>query len=639
MTAKILNVRRLQRFRGEACEELEFAPGVNVMIGEPNAGKTKWLQILDYLFGDTGVVEDALGEDVATLYDRARVELTIAGEPLALERRWKEKGGRTKLLVNGEPMPANEFSAFFLQQLNLPVVRIPKGDPYSENTWPELSWRTLLRHLYRREDSWHEFILKQPESDQHAAVVLFLGAAPAVFSSDYARLVEAQKQQAKIEAQKANFEQTVQDVARELVTVEEATAGFTRDSLAAAIKQLEDAAAARQARRDEMLGNLRQAAEASAAEENARQAETFAKYGAQLEAARSLHAELRQQVEYGSERITELTLRLNSARNELAKLERTRAAGDILGPLRVTHCPVCDRSVSPRNADPGECYLCHQPVEQIAEPARATSIRLDFERQQLKEEGTELEGLVEQRKAEDAVARLRLRDVAEEISRLEALLQPVRSAAAWLLPAELTVSDQETGRFQERVRQLQRIGVTLERREELARRADELRANVARLRSAVQEKKAEPEFTQLGDQLADAMTDYLNALDAPDRERWGHRNISVVVTEGSLRLLVDRQPWARKLGAHMRAYLFLAYQYALLKLCRSEPFMYPGLLLIDFPANLSELGISDQENYLLQPFVKLLAREDLLGLQLIAAGRAFADLGGARRIDLPRRSG
>ncbi|NVJ15322.1 hypothetical protein [Myxococcus sp. AM010] len=410
MTAKILNVLRLQRFRGEVCEELEFSPGVNVMIGEPNAGKTKWLQILDYLFGDTGVVEDALGQDVATIYDRARVELTIAGEPLTLERRWKEKGGRTKILVNGDPVPAAEFSAFFLQQLNLPVVRIPKGDPYSENTWPELSWRTLLRHIYRKEDSWHEFILKQPESDQHAAVVLFLGAAPAVFSSDYARLVEAQKQQAKLEAQKANFEQTVQDVARELVTVEEATAGFTRDSLAAAIKQLEDEAVARQARREEMLANLRQAAEARAAEENARQAEVFARYGAELEAARTRRAQLRQQVEYGSERITELTLRLNSARNELAKLERTRAAGDILGPLRVTHCPVCDRPVSPRNADPGACHLCHQPVEQTAEPDRATSLRLDFERQQLKEEGAELEGLVDQLKAEDSVARLQLRD-------------------------------------------------------------------------------------------------------------------------------------------------------------------------------------------------------------------------------------
>lgn len=133
------------------------------------------------------------------------------------------------------------------------------------------------------------------------------------------------------------------------------------------------------------------------------------------------------------------------------------------------------------------------------------------------------------------------------------------------------------------------------------------------------------------------MTDYLNALNGPDRTRWGTRQVSVTVTEERLRLLVDRQPWQRMLGAHLRAYFFLAYQYALLKLSRVEPFAYPGLLLIDFPANLSEIGISAQENYLLRPFVDLLERDEFKGAQLIAAGRAFAGLSGARQIDLPRR--
>jgi hypothetical protein len=637
MTARILNVQRLQRFSGDVCEELEFASGVNVIVGEPNAGKTKWLQTLDYLLGDTGTVEDALGEEVVAHYDRARVELLIDGEPLILERRWKEKGGRTKLLINDESVPASEFSAFFLQHLGLPLVRIPKGDPYSENTWPDLSWRMLLRHLYRREDSWHEFIVKQIEAEQHAAVVLFLGAAPAVFSSDYARLVEAQKQQTRLEAQKATFEQTVQEIAREMVTVEEASAGFTRDSLAAAIRQLEEQVAAGQAQRTAALESLRRDAEAGAAEASSSQAETFAKYGTALEAARARRTQLRQQVERGTERIASLTLRLNSARSELAKLDRARSAGDILGPLRVTHCPVCDRAVSPQAAPPHECYLCHQPLTQPTETGKSTTARLDFERQQLKEEASELEGLLERLKAEDAEARLLGQDVEEEITRLEGLLRPVRTAAAWILPPELAVADQETGRLQERIRQLQRIGTTLDRREELARRVDALRQDIARLKSAVQEKKAEPEFTELGDRLAAAMTDYLNALNGPDRARWGPRQVSVTVTEERLRLLVDRQPWQRMLGAHLRAYFFLAYQYALLKLCRTEPFAYPGLLLIDFPANLSEIGISAQENYLLRPFVDLLERDEFKGMQLIAAGRAFAGLRGARQIDLPRR--
>ncbi len=51
-----------------------------------------------------------------------------------------------------------------------------------------------------------------------------------------------------------------------------------------------------------------------------------------------------------------------------------------------------------------------------------------------------------------------------------------------------------------------------------------------------------------------------------------------------------------------------------------------------------EFGISDQENYLLRLFVRLLESAELNGSQLIAAGRGFAGFEGAHRIDLlPRR--
>ena len=152
-------------------------------------------------------------------------------------------------------------------------------------------------------------------------------------------------------------------------------------------------------------------------------------------------------------------------------------------------------------------------------------------------------------------------------------------------------------------------------------------------------RDAEPDFVALGDQLADAMTGYLNALDARDRERWGGRAVSVTVTRQVAQLLVDRKPWSRKLGANLRAYFLLAYHYAWLRLSRTEPFCHPGLVVLDFPANLGEFTSStaDQERYLLAPFVGLLSRPDMQGMQLIAAGRAFTRLPGAHRVDLSRR--
>jgi hypothetical protein len=112
---------------------------------------------------------------------------------------------------------------------------------------------------------------------------------------------------------------------------------------------------------------------------------------------------------------------------------------------------------------------------------------------------------------------------------------------------------------------------------------------------------------------------------------------SVNVSKNSVQFLVDGRPWTRKLGANLRAYFFLAYHYAWLKLCRTEPFTYPGFALLDFPANLSDFTISDQENYLLAPFVKLLSKPEMQGAQLIASGRAFADLAGAHHIRLNKK--
>jgi hypothetical protein len=55
MTTAFLSISRLERrFATGNVEELSFEPGVNVLVGRPNTGKTKWLQTLDFLLGDPG---------------------------------------------------------------------------------------------------------------------------------------------------------------------------------------------------------------------------------------------------------------------------------------------------------------------------------------------------------------------------------------------------------------------------------------------------------------------------------------------------------------------------------------------------------------------------------------------------------
>src|SRR5262245_25442606 len=101
---KTLIIKNLTRQTNEGIgETLVFKPGVNVITGAPNAGKTKWLNMLDYLFGDTSKPEEAFGSDLEEKYMNIRADVDIDGEEIQIERRWKEAGQKGKVLVNGEP--------------------------------------------------------------------------------------------------------------------------------------------------------------------------------------------------------------------------------------------------------------------------------------------------------------------------------------------------------------------------------------------------------------------------------------------------------------------------------------------------------------------------------------------------------
>src|ERR1700730_14122218 len=118
--------RRLTTGNTEACR---FEPGVNVLVGKPNTGKTKWLETLDYLLGDTGAspFEGQSGEPLADKYDAASVELFVGDERLFVERRWKEPGVKTKIFVNESPMDPGDFQRLLLEKLRIPVLHFPKG--------------------------------------------------------------------------------------------------------------------------------------------------------------------------------------------------------------------------------------------------------------------------------------------------------------------------------------------------------------------------------------------------------------------------------------------------------------------------------------------------------------------------------
>ena len=203
---KTLIIQQLMREPQVGPEDrLIFERGVNVITGRANTGKTRWLGMLDYLFGDSEQPEDAFGRDLSEKYDSIRALIAIGDEEFLLERRWKAYGLKTKVLIDDEPINTDEFSAFLIRKLTIPILSFPKGSPYAERKWPELSWRILLRHIYRQQRFWSDIADKQPESEQHASLMQFLGIAENLFSERYGEVVRVRKEIWKHEGEKESF--------------------------------------------------------------------------------------------------------------------------------------------------------------------------------------------------------------------------------------------------------------------------------------------------------------------------------------------------------------------------------------------------------------------------------------------------
>ena len=101
MAQPIVWIKELSRQPQHGPEDrLAFTTGVNVVVGPPNTGKTKWLQILDYLMGNDGRPEEVLGDEVFAKYDSAEAVLVAAGQEIRVQRRWKQAGARTKVFLD-----------------------------------------------------------------------------------------------------------------------------------------------------------------------------------------------------------------------------------------------------------------------------------------------------------------------------------------------------------------------------------------------------------------------------------------------------------------------------------------------------------------------------------------------------------
>lgn len=628
MSAKTVFITSVSRTTASGkSDTLDLKPGVNVIVGLKDTGKSGWLNTISFLMGDTDPPEKALGPALAEKFDTAMLHMTVGGERVTLQRRWKEHGAKHKVFVNGEGINSGDFSEAFLTRLGIPLVHFPKGSPYSGFTWPELSWRMLFRHIYREERFWGDIADRQPPKEQHACVLQFLGVADKLYPKELGEGIERRKELLRLQARKEQFEEVLQQTAADLIPDPMVSAAPTPDAIDQGVARLRVEIEQNRRRRNAVLTELLSGEGESRPElADSGLGERRVRLSSDREREHGRLAEVER-------RADELATYRGQLKAELGRLGRVEVAGKLLADLKVTCCPYCDQKVAPGAEPVGHCYVCRQPMpEREANEFTGAGKRLAFETEQLEGEEAELADLLGKlvREREEVVRNLRRLD--EELAEVETLLRPVRSAIAAVIPPEVSVLDTQMGQLEERIAQLQRLRLLSDHRAGLSRQIDELRARIEMLSDELDTKSAAIPFEQLSDVMSDGIREYIAGLAASDSARWPHPQIRFELGEQSFKLTIGKASWTT-LGATTVGYVALGYHYALLKLTSQEQYNYPGIALIDFPMTLADgMTIAGKENYLIEPFVTLFGT--LETFQLVVCGRSFENLQGVHRIEL-----
>jgi hypothetical protein len=629
MNGKTFIITYLRRLLSHgASETLAFKPGVNLIVGEKDAGKTKWLSMLDYLLGDTGSAEDAFGTELADKYDSVAAGLALSdGSEITVERRWKVQGAKGKLFVNDSPMDADEFGDFLLERLDIPRIRFPKGNPWNDRTWPKLSWRTLFRSIYRQERFWSEFVDRQPEGDQAAALLQFLGVADKQFPQSYEELIQKRKLLQKLEGQRDAYAAILHSVTAELLQQGEITVAVTGESIERTKDRINKELASLTEERGKVLQEIR---ESRKIEDRS----LFEFLRAQKAAVDKQHQEVLAEVEIRRKRMSELRAYKQSVEAEISRLKRTRTAGSHLIDFKVSHCPACEQPVHEPEEATDVCYLCGRP--QTPEGSSlSSSARIDFELDQLQEEFGEFTELIGKSEEDLGNKDSTLRELRNDLRKIEIDLAPAIRSATEALPPDLSIIDVKLGRFYEQLEQIRRVQENLATQSELTRRIQEIQMEVESLDAEQRLNSEQVDFRASSQILEDGMNSYLNALNESSPARWTKGKISVKLTEKAFYVSIREADLAAQVGATSKAIVIFSYHYALLKLSADATRNYPGLVIIDFPLTLGEgERLADAENYLVEPFSRLCSALNMRHTQFIAAGRAFEHLDDANQIKL-----
>lgn len=631
MSGKSIIIDQIARVSEEGKEErLNFESGVNTLVGKPNTGKTTWLKMLDYLLGNDKKAEETFSEEVAMKYSALHMNIRIDGRAIEVERKWKERGAMGKVFVDGEGLPVNEYWAWLMGELGIPILHYPQGDPFGEKSWPSLNWRSLMRHIYRRQSSWSELASNQPESEQLACVLQFLGVAEHLFTEAYGNLIKSRKEILKLRILKEQYVSMLYQISKEIISEKEISVALTDPSIEAAMTRIRGELESLQKKRGEILVALDHTVERHGKEKGERIVDELGERLLQLQTERESSLK---ELEKIKSRLRELTEYRKVLERELSRLGRVRSAGKQFQSLRVTHCPACDQEIRQRDDVVDKCYVCGQSKPEQTVDARDHDKRIGFEVEQLQGEIKEAGDLIDTLGDDLRTKEAELRVIEENQVKIRSRLRPVQQAAAAVLPAEIGVSDVKTGELNERLRQLKRIKRALGDREAITEKIDGIQVKLESLEQEVDASQGKVDFESGGHRLAEGMNTYLNMIQQSREGSWDQGRVAIRLGRGKFAFRVREQKLGI-LGGTLKLYFWLSYHYSLMSLFGQEGFHYPGLAILDYPPTMEGTSVADKENFTLEPFVSLLNKSGMEECQVIGVGSSFANLEDVNRIEL-----
>jgi len=647
MTTKTLVIKQLSRFpKTGDFDELNFEYGVNILVGEKSTGKTQWLRMLDFLMGDRDPVEQAFDAVLVEKYDSIKGVFMIGDQELILERYWKQPRNKGKVFVNKIPIIVNNFSSHLLSLLNIPTLHYPEGNPLSPRTWPELSWRSLFRHIYRRQKSWGELVDKQPNVQQHACLLLFLGIAENQFSSKYQQLSDKQKELYKLQVGKEEFSNMLNKISRELLSEQNINSHIpiTDDSINSAIDSLDTRMISLLDQRDQILASLQNSVLEEFAPERTIIFEQLSDKWARLQTSRN---EVSSQIKNTQSRLREMEEYGVKIEDELSRIKRTKSAGEIFRDLRVTNCPVCEQIIRPNNKLSNFCYLCGQTPEIDLNENTGSEQRLDFEIEQLCSENEEAKELVTLIKDELKNLFSDQRFIDEELASIQDKMKPLQVAASAILPPEISEIDMELGRIQESKKHLERIKGAIELQTNFSEQIAQIDSEVTKLETEVNDLLNEINFQESSSFFVESINQYLALINQSNKNSWEQEKVSLRLTDKNFSFITETKKTIAgtqkqsSISDTEMLYFLPAYNYALLSLSNNTQYHYPGLSILEFLPSFADDSdkeeLKNHENFILEPFIDLLKQPDMNNIQLIAVGRAFEGLQGVHEVKLTHK--